>query len=190
VKAKAEWLESFIAARRKLTELEVRTRRATRQLVAKGATKQLQAVKSALTRQRSGLLKKSLGKRVQTYRDGLTVGIVGVRRGFAMAIAATVAKGRAIVGVGKRLVNRGRLGYVADPKGREIKVKVVAGVRKGEVMDPAKYGPLIERGHKKRGGGETRKFPFVSIGAKASAGDVLAMIRAGFATVFRGGEAQ
>ena len=84
-------------------------------------------------RNRTGVLRKSLGTRVKTYRQsGVSIGLVGSRKGFAKTVIRT----------------GGRLGAY-DPG---VGYRPVKWYRTQLVINPRKYIHLVELGHRVRGG--------------------------------------
>ncbi len=71
-------------------------------------------------RDRTGLLRKSMGRKVKTYRNsGITIGVIGPRRGFARTVNQLGAWSAAL---GRRSI-------------RQVKI------------NPANYAHLVEHGH-------------------------------------------
>ncbi len=105
--------------------------------------------KRSLIRNRTGLLGKAIGSKVKVYGEK-TTGIVGVKSGFKTTLGAGNATARGIVFQSFR------------GKGKAIKIKGVKGLQTGDVLNPARYGHFIEKGHDKgRGKGAAKAFPFV-----------------------------
>jgi hypothetical protein len=81
---------------------------------------------------RTGLLSKSMGSVVRTYKNETTVGIAGPRRGFKVSVSKSE-------GAGKR---SGLVGTTAAGK----KIKLKAGAKAGTTLDSTRYAHLVERG--------------------------------------------
>ena len=154
----------------------------------KGCKIQLAEAKALQRRRGSGLLSKSLGKVVRTYRsDGVTVGLVGPRRGFAAKALRVERKGRRQTLIAVRL-RRTRGGYVPLKGNKVIKLKRAAGFRAGEVADPASYGAKVEKGHKRgKGRSAARAYPYLRPAAARTTSAVLSSIKADMAAATKPG---
>ena len=159
-----------------LGKLPAAVKKGVRRAVEKGVTILLQAVKSELTRKRTGLLSKSLGKVVKSYPSGVTVGVVGPRAGFRTSLESIQRKGRRLTLVGKN--RRGAIKLHAAGGLTPVRIK---GKQAGQrvVLDPAIYAHLVEGGHKKgKGRSSAPAYPFVGPGFRKSAAAVQAAIQA------------
>ncbi len=140
----------------KVRGLADKAKRGAKRGVTKANKLALAAAKATLTRNRTGLLRKSLGDKVSVNGDVIT-GVVGPRRGFRTTIADVQQRTRGAVFVGMR-------GRKATPPAqlRAIKLRASKRLRIGQVIDPAKYGRFVESGHE-RGGGHSRApaYPFI-----------------------------
>lgn len=151
-----------------LKALAARSRRVARRAVDQACTVQFREMKAALTRKRTGLLAKSLGKKVKQYPTGATVGLVGPRHGFWVEIKAVVKSARRAVLIAERFSKKGP---------RDIKLKAAVGVKRlrgkqaGENvrLNPVFYAHLVEAGHKRgRGRSAAPAYPFVSVSQQRS----------------------
>lgn len=126
-----------------ITGLDRGFKLAARRAMEAGTTVQLQAARGELRRERTGLLKKSLGKRITSYPSGTVVGVVGPRRGFKVTLKEVAGSGRRARLIGTRLTRQGA---------KVIKLKAAAGVRthtregKNVYLSPAQYVHLVEGG--------------------------------------------
>lgn len=118
--------------------------------VRAGSAVLLGAVKQEAFRERTGILKKSMGIiSVKPNPKGITVGKVGPRQGFRVTLAGLVTN------------KGGKVNLAAvNAKGKTLKLK--SGKKASGVINPQKYAHLVELGHAKGGGkGAARPFPFM-----------------------------
>jgi HK97 gp10 family phage protein len=114
-------------ALRALQDVEKKVRNRAARKAMDAADKIVLAAQRSLVPVESGLLKKSLGKKVKVFRgSGTVVGIVGPRKGFKTFVVKT-DRGAAIAGTAKSV------GLLRKAKGAAVGV---------EIRDPAKYAHL------------------------------------------------
>lgn len=143
-------------------------RKIIRRAVEKGATIQLQAERVECVRQRTGLLKKSLGKKVKSYPNGVVVGVTGPRRGFRVELSTDFSKREWKYAGTNSKGKKVALGKI-DQK---VKVFVLKGKNKGQrkVIDPTKYAHLVEGGHQRgKGRSAAKAYPFIKPAGERSA---------------------
>lgn len=120
-----------------------KARNSLRSALGQAATLLLQTARPLVpqtTRQATGLLRKSLGKKDSKPNSKGIYSIVGPRRGFKQVIVPKSTKRRQA-----RDVRAGRFRVAA----------------KGRVKNPVRYAHLVEKGHKMRNGGMVRGRPFL-----------------------------
>lgn len=144
------------AIRAKLSRVDPAAKKGAKKGVLRAGRLALAAEKSGLSHDVTGLLRKSLGVKVVTNGDRITA-IVGPRRGFRTVIAAVEQRARGNIFI----AFRGRKTQAVSEL-RGIKLKARRSMKIGKIMDPAKYGPKVERGHAKgKGHGAAKAHPFV-----------------------------
>lgn len=131
-------------AKKRTGKIPAAIKRATRQVVGRIVRDVAKDAKANIKRSRTGLLAKSLGSVVRTYKNEKTVGIAGPRAGFKSTIT------------GKRATARRTTLTATRVGGKTISLK--GGARVGATLDPGKYGRLVERGHRK-GRGRSKAIP-------------------------------
>lgn len=130
------------ALARKLNEFD---RKASRKAIRKGvneATKLVAADAKANVPKRTGLLKKSIGRRVRSYRGGTIIsGIVGPRSGFATTLKngkkVNPAKYAHLVEFGRKAVKVKKALLLADKFAKQVFGKEVAAVAPRPWLRPA-----------------------------------------------------
>lgn len=152
--------EEYIIKRTGL--IPAKAKKAIRKVVGSIVKEAAKSERRNLTRQRTGLLGKSLGSTVKTLGNESTVGKAGARAGFRVTLKAAI-KGSKTTLTGTK------------SGGKEIKLKGnvnavrTRGKNKGEAvkLSPANYAHLVEGGHKRGGGkGAAKPYPFISKAAK------------------------
>jgi HK97 gp10 family phage protein len=130
------------ALARKLNEFD---RKASRKAIKKGvneATKLVTADAKANVPRKTGLLKKSIGRRVRSYRGGTVIsGIVGPRSGFATVLASgkkvNPAKYAHLVEFGRKAVRVKKAALLADKFAKQVFGVEVAAVAPRPFLRPA-----------------------------------------------------
>lgn len=134
--------DAIQALARKLNEFD---RRASRKAIRKGvneATKFVAADAKANVPKRTGLLKKSIGRQVRSYRGGTVVsGIVGPRSGFATTLKngkkVNPAKYAHLVEFGRRAVKVKKALILADRFAKQVFGEEVGAVAPQPFLRPA-----------------------------------------------------
>lgn len=119
----------------KLKAYELKAKRETKKAIARVTTKALAAAKSALPRDRTGQLRRSMGKKVGTDKKGNPYGLVGPRRRFGITLTTTGRKTSAA------FLN----------KAKTVGIRGVR-VRKPRKVIPTKYATLVAKGTKRSRG--------------------------------------
>lgn len=156
----------------KITGLIGNAPRKTRRAVDNVTTIQLRAIRAKLSRKRTGLLGKSLGKKVIAY-GGTVVGMVGPRRSFGTTLVRVDSSARRSVLVGERT-------WVKKGKGimrKEIKLKAAKRVRVGDRLSPTQYAHLVEA-----------LYPFLKPGYESTLSQARAMLRKELARLNKKGD--
>ena len=128
---------------------------ALRRATSRSATILLQTTRPLVhadSKESTGLLKKSLGKKDSNQFAKKAYALVGPRRGFKMMVSPKAA----VLRQKKRLATLRRKGVFVRPSQRKLK---------GKIKNPTRYAHTLEKGHRGPGGsGFVRGRPFMMAG--------------------------
>lgn len=142
------------AAVRSMVSIPSKAKTGARRGISKANKLALAQMKLTLTRERTGLTRKSLGDKVKVS-GSIVYGVIGPRLGFRTTIAELVQRSRSAKFIGFR----GRKGQSAA---RAIKFRAARGLSIGDIVDPAKTASFIEFGHQRgRGKSSAQAYPFI-----------------------------
>jgi hypothetical protein len=128
---------------------------ALRRATSRSATILLQTTRPLVpadSKESTGLLRKSLGKKDSNQLAKKAYALLGPRRGFKMMVSSAAAKQRQT----RRIAKLRKSGVFVRPSNRKLK---------GKIKNPTRYSHALQKGHRGPGGsGFVRGRPFMMAG--------------------------